>query len=155
GLVLAALADPDEARRTAAGDEFGVPPAHRYAGFESMLAEEALACVVVATQAPQHAPATLAAAARGVHVLCEKPLALNLAGADAVAAGCARAGVRLATNHLRRTDPAARRGRELIAAGEIGQIVAVEIHDKGGRPVGNSLMEMATHYVDLARFLLG
>ena len=50
--------------------------------------------------------------------------------------------------------PAGVLARDLIAAGEIGEILAVDIHDKGGRPVGNTLMEMATHYFDEARFLL-
>jgi predicted dehydrogenase len=110
--------------------------------------------VVVATQAPQHAEITLAAAQRGIHVLCEKPLALNLVEADRMVAACAKAGVHLAVNHLRRTAPASVLARDLIAAGDIGDILAVDIHDKGGRPVGNTLMEMATHYFDEARFLL-
>jgi predicted dehydrogenase len=50
--------------------------------------------------------------------------------------------------------PASITARDLIAAGEIGEVLAVDIHDKGGRPVGNTLMEMATHYFDEARFLL-
>src|SRR5690606_27852391 len=83
-----------------------------------------------------------------------KPLALNLAEADAMAAACVANGVLLATNHMRRVIPASMAARDLIAAGEIGEILAVDIHDKGGRPVGNTLMEMATHYFDEARFLL-
>lgn len=154
GLTLAALAEPIEARRAAVGEEFRVAPAHCYADFESMLDHAPLDAVVVATQAPQHAPATLAAAARGVHVLCEKPLALDLAEADAMIDACDRAGVRLATNHLRRVEAAPCHARDLIAAGAIGQVVGVEVHDKGGRPVGNALLEMGTHYVDQLRLLL-
>jgi predicted dehydrogenase len=110
--------------------------------------------VVIATQAPQHAELTIAAAQRGIHVICEKPLALNLVEADAMVAACEAKAVVLATNHLRRVIPASIMARDLIAAGEIGDILAVDIHDKGGRPVGNTLMEMATHYFDEARFLL-
>jgi predicted dehydrogenase len=69
-------------------------------------------------------------------------------------AACEAHGVLLATNHLRRVTPASTVARNLIGAGEIGEILAVDIHDKGGRPVGNTLMEMATHYFDEARFLL-
>ncbi len=110
--------------------------------------------MVIATQAPQHAEITIAAAERGIHVLCEKPLALNLVEADSMVAACEANGVHLATNHLRRATPASTTARNMIAAGAIGEIVAVDIHDKGGRPVGNTLMEMATHYFDEARFLL-
>jgi predicted dehydrogenase len=154
GLALAALAESDDERRTAAGAAFGVAPAHCYPDYATMLEREALDVVIVATQAPQHAAATLAAAARGVHVLCEKPLALDLAEADAMIDACERAGVLLATNHLRRVEPAALHARDLIAAGAIGAVVGVDLHEKGGRPVCNALLEMATHYIDQLRLLL-
>lgn len=154
GIELVALADVLPASLNRIGEELGIAPAHRYLDYEILLQQEKPDFIIVATQAPQHAPVTLAAAAHGVHVICEKPLALNLAEADAMVAACRQAGVLLATNHLRRVAPAARMGRDMIAAGEIGDIVAVDIHDKGGRPVGNTLMEMSTHYFDMARFLL-
>ena len=149
-----ALADIMPASLDRLGDEYSIPADCRYLDYERLLDDFKPDFIVVATQAPQHAPITLAAAGRGVHILCEKPLALNLVEADAMVAACAAAGVRLAVNHLRRAAAAPRRARELIAAGEIGEIVAVDIHDKGGRPIGNTLMEMATHYIDMARFLL-
>lgn len=152
---LVAIADIDPVRLEIVGDEVGVQLGHRYRDFAALLESETLDIVVVATQAPDHCPLTLAAAAHGVHVLCEKPLALNLAEADRMVSACDEAQTLLAVNHLRRVDPAARIARDLIATGEVGDIVAVDIHDKGGRPVGNTLMEMATHYFDLTQFLLG
>src|SRR5205085_7022100 len=94
----------------------------------------------------------ISAAAHGVHVLCEKPLAPSLADADAMVAACDRAGVRLAVDHLRRITPAARVARDMVAEGAVGDVIGIEIHEKGGRPVGNTLMEMSTHDFDLARF---
>jgi predicted dehydrogenase len=137
------------------GGEVGnLPPSKRYLDYQQLLDEARPEYVVVATQAPQHAELTIAAAQRGIHVLCEKPLALNLVEADQMVATCEANGVVLAVNHLRRVIPASITARNLIAAGEIGEILAIDIHDKGGRPLGNNLMEMATHYFDEARFLL-
>jgi predicted dehydrogenase len=137
-----------------AGDEVNLPDAKRFLDYRQLLDEAKPEIVVIATQAPQHAELTIAAAQRGIHILCEKPLALNLVEADRMVAACEANGVRLATDHLRRVSPASTVARDLIGAGEIGEILAVDIHDKGGRPVGNTLMEMATHYFDEARFLL-
>ena len=153
-VTLVGIADVLPANLARAGDEVGLEEQKRYLDYRKLLDEAKPDAVVIATQAPQHAEITIAAAQAGVHVLCEKPLALNLSEADAMVAACRAAGVMLATNHLRRVTPASTLARDLIAAGEIGQILAVDIHDKGGRPVGNTLMEMATHYFDEARFLL-
>lgn len=153
-VTLVGIADVLPANLARAGDEAGLPAGARYLDAQRLLDKARPDFVVIATQAPQHAALTIAAAERGIHILCEKPLALNLAEADAMLAACAQHGVLLAVNHLRRVTPASSVGRDLIAAGAIGEILAVDIHDKGGRPVGNTLMEMATHYFDEARFLL-
>lgn len=154
-VELVALADIDPVRLQMAGDESGVSSAHQYPNIDHLFDSEQLDVVVVATQAPEHCAVTLAAAAHGVHVLCEKPLALSLAEADRMVSACDEARVLLAANHLRRVAPGSRMVRDLIVTGELGDVVAVDIHDKGGRPVGNTLMEMATHYFDLTQFLLG
>lgn len=153
-VELIGIADVFQANLARAGDEVGLPESQRHLDYRRLLDEGRPDFVVIATQAPQHAELTIAAAEHGIHVLCEKPLALNLVEADAMLAACQANGVRLATNHLRRVTPASTIARDLIAAGDIGEILAVDIHDKGGRPVGNTLMEMATHYFDEARFLL-
>ena len=153
-VELVGIADIAPANLARAGGEVNLPESRRYLDYRQLLDEARPDFVVIATQAPQHAELTVAAAQRGIHVLCEKPLALNLAEADAMATACVANGVLLATNHMRRVIPASMAARDLIAAGEIGEILAVDIHDKGGRPVGNTLMEMATHYFDEARFLL-
>ena len=153
-VALVGIADILPANLERAGNEVGLAHSHWFEDFAVLLDRAHPDFIVIATQAPQHAAITIAAAQRGIHVLCEKPLALNLVEADAMLAACAQANVRLAVNHLRRAAPASLYARDLIAAGSIGDVLAVEIHDKGGRPVGNNLMEMATHYFDEARFLL-
>src|SRR5688572_22265766 len=147
-VTLVGISDIFQPNLERAGDEVNLSADKRYLDYEQLLDEAKPDFVVIATQAPQHAELTIAAAQRGIHVLCEKPLALNLVEADAMLAACEANGVVLATNHLRRVIPASITARNLIGAGEIGDILAVDIHDKGGRPVGNTLMEMATHYFD-------
>ncbi len=66
-----------------------------YADVESMLDAERPDLVTLAMPNRLHRDATLAAAAAGAHVLCEKPLAMNLTEADDMVDACRRAGVTL------------------------------------------------------------
>ncbi len=153
-MVVIALCDVIQASLDRLGDEAGLDASHCYLNYNEMLDREKPDILVITTQAPQHAELTLAAAERGIHVHCEKPLASDLAEGDAMVAACNKAGVRFSVNHSRRAAPAPTFARDLIGAGEIGDVLAVNIHEKGGRPFGNMVMEMGTHYFDLARFVL-
>ena len=77
--------------------------------------------VYVSTTNEQHLEPVLAAAAAGRHVLCEKPLALTIAGARRMVAACGAAGVVLGTNHHLRNAATHRAMREAIMAGRIGR----------------------------------
>ena len=76
--------------------------------------------VYIGSTNERHAAQAIAAAAAGKHVLCEKPLALNLAEARAIVAACARAGVVLGTNHHLRNAATHRALRDLVRNGAIG-----------------------------------
>src|SRR5271154_5656873 len=70
--------------RTAAGgqavaEEVGIPPAH--AGYEALLADDAVDIVYVATPHPRHHPDASLALRAGKHVLIEKPITINAAEA--------------------------------------------------------------------------
>ena len=123
--------------------------------YEKMMDELAPDIVIVSTHSPVHCAATLAAAHRGIHVFCEKPIALNLAEADAMVASCDDNGVRLAVNHIKRASPYNRHVREKITNGEIGRLIQVRAFEKGGRRAGNALMEMGTHLYDWIRLFAG
>ncbi|MAG35101.1 MAG: hypothetical protein CL878_02480 [Dehalococcoidia bacterium] len=156
GVELVALADPYQPALDERGEQFGVASEHRYADYREMLDRESLDIVTISTQAPEHAPATLSCVDAGVRgVLCEKPIALSLAEADEMVAACDRTGMKLAINHQTRISLATYRAEELIQSGAIGEFVGVRIVDKGGRPAGNSLMEMATHLFDHTRLYAG
>ncbi|HUV08869.1 MAG TPA: Gfo/Idh/MocA family oxidoreductase [Spirochaetia bacterium] len=76
-VEVVAVADPDEARLKATQVEFDVPRA--YSKAETMLDNEKLDLVSVATPNKYHCSLTLIALERGCHVLCEKPMAMNAA----------------------------------------------------------------------------
>jgi predicted dehydrogenase len=75
-----------------------------------------------------------------VHVLCEKPIALDLEQADEMIAACRSAGVVLMVNHQLRSHGAAALARRMLASGELGTISHVRLrqaHDwAGARAVG-------------------
>jgi myo-inositol 2-dehydrogenase/D-chiro-inositol 1-dehydrogenase len=77
---------------------------------------------VVATPAPYHAEAIVAAAQAGKAVFCEKPIAHDLADADCAIEATRAAGVPFQIGFQRRFDPAYRRARALVDSGELGQV---------------------------------
>jgi predicted dehydrogenase len=153
-VELVALADIDRDRLDRLGGELGVDG--RHTDLREMLDRARPELVAVCTQAPNHADATVAAADAGVRgVLCEKPIALSLAEADRMMEACAARGVTLAINHPLRMCPAVARAASMLRAGAIGELLTIRMIDKGGRPAGNSLMEIGTHLFDCARVFAG
>ncbi len=146
-------AEIDATRGKAWGERFGVKAV--YEEYERLLDEVAPDIALISTQAPQHHGPTIAAAKRGIHVLCEKPTALNLIEADEMVASCAAAGVKFAINHIKRASPYNKLALDMIESGDIGQLVQMRAFDKGGRWAGNSLMEMGTHLYDWVRLFGG
>ena len=126
-----------------------------YDDYEKMLDEQQPDIVIIPTQAPMHYLPTIAAAQRGIHVFCEKPIALNLIQADEMVETCDQHRVKFAINHIKRASPYNRHVLSLIEKGEIGDVVLLKATDKGGRKVGNSLMEMGTHLYDWLRLFAG
>ena len=150
-LVAGAEVNPERAK--AWSERFSVKAI--YDDYEQMLDAQQPDIVIVPTQAPMHHPPTIAAAQRGIHVFCEKPTALNLIEADEMVETCDEHHVKFAINHIKRASPYNRHVLSLIEKGEIGDVVVMKATDKGGRKVGNSLMEMGTHLYDWLRLFAG
>ena len=155
---LAAIADPDAARREAAG-AFGVPV---LADVEALLARPDVDAVVVAAPDTHHRDACLAAAAAGKAILVEKPIATTLADADAVIDAAGRAGVPLMVGHTLRFFPEYRYAFDRVRAGEAGQLVSLFARRTnvlaqqtrlGGR--ASVLMFLGVHDLDVFRWLAG
>jgi predicted dehydrogenase len=84
--------------------------------------------IYVATPVNLHAEQTIAAAERGKHVLCEKPMALTVAECDRMIAACRDNNVKLGVAYYRHFYPAVRRVKELIDSGELGVPVVAQIN---------------------------
>ncbi len=153
-VALVALADVFESNLKTAGEAYGVD--RLYTDYRQMIRDQRLDIVNVCTQAPQHASVVIGAVEAGVKgIICEKPIGVTLAEADTMVAACERHGVRLAINHQTRMIPNTFEVERLVRDGAIGELRAARMVDKGGRPAGNSLMEMLTHMFDLVRIYAG
>jgi 1,5-anhydro-D-fructose reductase (1,5-anhydro-D-mannitol-forming) len=94
---------------------------------DALLRRDDIDAVYISTTNELHHEQTLAAAAAGKHVLCEKPLALSLTDAWEMVQACERSGVVLAANHHLPAAGTHRAIRQLVADGAIGEPLAVRV----------------------------
>jgi predicted dehydrogenase len=159
-LVAVADAAAERARQVAAELEIE----HSYGSPEAMLECKELDAVLIATPDKFHAQAIIAAAHAGKDILCEKPLALNLADGHAALDAVAKAGVRLQIGFMRRYDPAYAAAMHRVEAGEIGVPVIFKSvgRDKDASPIaayeanlnGMVFYNNTIHDFDLARWIM-
>jgi len=161
GVELVAVADINEALASQVAASCG---ARAYGEGAGLLAKERLDFVSICTNPATHLDLTRRAAQRGMHVLCEKPMAPTLDACDAMLEACRKAGVRLMIAHKKRFDPAYCLIKEK-SGGEFGPVRWATTkyaigrvrkpwfwaEDDGGGP----LHENAVHMMDLMRFLIG
>jgi predicted dehydrogenase len=96
---------------------------------DTVLAEDAIDAVLLATPHSLHPAQVIACAAARKQVFCEKPLALHRADAARMFDACRKAGVALAVGHSRRFWPSMCALRNIVADGELGTILHVEGHN--------------------------
>jgi len=122
--------------------------------------------IIVATPPVFHREAVVAAAERGVHVFCEKPLAADLADCEAMVAVCDAAGVVFMTGHVLRFYACHELGKRLVDEGVIGDLVYLETDYawsfQGGRQKPESwygtlggFLENGIHKADLINWFGG
>jgi predicted dehydrogenase len=97
-----------------------------YGDWRELLRDPEIDAVYVATPVRQHAEQAAAAAEAGKHVLCEKPMALDVAGCRRMVEAARQHGVRLGVAYYRHHYPVVARLRELLASGEIGRPVLAQ-----------------------------
>jgi myo-inositol 2-dehydrogenase/D-chiro-inositol 1-dehydrogenase len=161
GAVLDCIADVDLAAAQRLAAELGV--ACVCADPLEALSRPEVDGVVICTSTDTHVPLVVAAAERGKHVFCEKPLALDLRGTDEALAAVARAGVKLQVGFNRRFDSGFARARELVRSGQLGRVRLVRITSRDPQPPplhyalasGGIFRDMTIHDFDMARFVAG
>ena len=107
-------------------EEFGAQKG--YPSWSDLIADDAIQAVYVATPVGVHAAQAIAAAEAGKHVLCEKPMAMNVIECDRMIAAAGANQVKLGVAYYRHFYPVIDRVKELIASGEIGQPVIAQIN---------------------------
>ena len=165
-VKVVALCDSDPATLERARQQTGV--AITSTRHEDIVTRDDVHAVIIATPNFTHAPIALDAIARGKHVLCEKPLALNHADAKAMANAADGANVRHMTAFTYRFVPAMRYLAHLVQRGDLGQTYhfrSCRLQDWGTRSVGwrqvkklagtGELGDMLSHRIDFAHLLVG
>ncbi|MFG3201046.1 Gfo/Idh/MocA family protein [Streptomyces sp. NPDC048192] len=159
GARVAAVADPDleRARDAVAGRDAVTVHADPVAALDAPGVE----AVLIASPGPAHEEALLAAFARGLPVLCEKPMVPDSAGALRVVEAEARLGRRLAQiGFMRRYDAEYRRLKALLDGGTLGRPLMLHCtHRNVSSPAGFTsamlINSSVSHEIDAARWLLG
>ncbi|HXY04467.1 MAG TPA: Gfo/Idh/MocA family oxidoreductase [Terriglobales bacterium] len=159
-LIAVADVAAERARQVAAELELE----RSFGSLDDMLACKDIQAVLLATPDKFHAQGIRSAAAAGKDILCEKPLALNLADAHTALDAVAKAGVRLQIGFMRHYDPAYVAAMKRIEAGEIGEPVVFKSvgRDKDVPPLtayqsgvnGMLFYNNTIHDFDLARWMV-
>lgn len=164
---VVAICDLDEVRLSKVASDEGVELT--YTDPAAMLAEARLDVVAVATPNAFHKPLTLQAFAAGCHVLCEKPMALNAAEGEEMAAAARAAGKRLMINFSYRFTEQSWALKQQVARGFLGDVYFARTswHRRRGMPGfggwfgqkklagGGPLIDLGVHRIDLALWLMG
>lgn len=164
GARLVGVADPSQAAREGAVTELG-DETRSFADPVAAAADDEVDAVVIASPTFTHADVAVRALEAGKHVLCEKPLASTLEGAERIVAADEQAGGTLVMAFMRRFDAGFRRVAERIAAGDIGEPLLVKSTGRGpGLPPewawdtsrsGGLAAEVNSHDLDTVRWLSG
>jgi len=125
GFDLVAVCSATLANAQSAATEFGA--AHATDDFDDLLADDAVDVVVVTTPPRLHRSMAIAALEAGKHVVCEKPLALNVSEAEQMAAGAAKSGLVAALDHEQRYLPSNRQFHHLVANGYLGALRYLDV----------------------------
>jgi predicted dehydrogenase len=161
-VVAIASRDPGKAEEHARA--LGIPKA--YGSYEELLADPRIEAIYNPLPNPLHVPWSIQAAEAGKHVLCEKPLSVTVAEAEALLKVQQRTGVVIAEAFMVRNHPQWLRAREVVAAGRIGTLRSIHgcfsyfntdpanirnIPEFGG----GSLMDIGCYLINTSRLLFG
>lgn len=161
--TVAALASRDEAHAREVARQLGIPRVH--GSYEALLADPSIDAVYIPLPNHLHVPWSIKALEAGKHVLCEKPLGLDVADLQPLlAAAREHPRQKIMEAFMYRFHPQWQRARELVAAGEIGELRSLHAFffywnvdpanirnraDIGG----GALMDIGCYCVSFARWL--
>ncbi len=161
---LLAVASPTAGHAEQFAAQFDIP--HHFTDYRRMLELDSVNLVVIGAPNHVHCEITLAAADAGKHVVCEKPLCLNLADADRMIQACRRAGVQLMYAEELCFAPKYVRLKQLLDSGALGTPTLLKQSEKHDGPHadhfwdversgGGVAMDMGCHAIEFFRWMLG
>jgi predicted dehydrogenase len=159
---VVAIASRSSAQAEAAAARLAIPDA--YPSYEALLDADEVDAVYIPLPNNLHREWTIKAAEAGKHVLCEKPIALDSAQAEEMAAACREAGVKFEEAFMYRHHPTWVEAVRLLGSGAIGELQAVQSwfsyfnddpNNIRNRPEngGGALMDIGCYCINLARML--
>src|SRR5277367_2060701 len=161
---VAAIASRDLKRAQQAAERLGIPKA--CGSYEELLADPNIEAIYNPLPNHLHVPWSIKAAEAGKHVLCEKPIGMNVAEAKALLKARDRTGVKIGEAFMVRTHPQWLRTRELIRGGKIGDLRSItgafsyfnrdpanirNVLDWGG----GALFDIGCYPITTSRFIFG
>lgn len=166
-----AICDVDPARLAQFAAECRIPQENCFTDYRRLLAEAKrleLDAASVALPNALHAPVSIAALDAGLHVLCEKPMAMNVREARAMLAAARRGGRRLMINFSYRFMPQTQALKSCVDAGAIGEVYygRTAWYRRRGLPGfggwfgqkklsgGGPIIDLGVHRIDLAMWLM-
>jgi predicted dehydrogenase len=163
---VVAICDVSKDVVTRTASEFGIEKA--YTDYREMFDCEKLDAISVCTPNSFHAPISIAALERGIHVLCEKPLALCPEEAKNMIRAAEQAGKTLMTGFHYRFQAESQAAKRVIESGELGDIYMVRVQAIRRRGIpgwgvftnrslqgGGAMIDFGVHLLDLALWLAG
>lgn len=163
---LIAVMEIDSERSEALREKFNAKVA--YTDYNELLANDEIEAVYIASPVVCHKEQAIAAARAGKHILLEKPAAVTIEDGQAILNAANEAGVLIASGFMMRYHGYHQKIREMIANGDIGEVVSARAQltcwypeiegawrqDKA-KSGGGALMDMGVHCIDLIEYILG
>ena len=136
-----------------------------FKSYDEVLADETIEAVLIATPNDLHKELSIAALKAGKHVVCEKPVALNIAELDEIVAVAQETGNTFMVHQNRRWDPDFLLVRELYRNGQIGDLFQLESRVQGANGIpgdwrhvkkqgGGMLLDWGVHLLDQMLWLI-
>lgn len=162
--TLGALVCSDRDKLQALADRYGVDRLYEYDAYEECLASEKVDAVYIALPNHMHREYVVRAARAGVHILCEKPMALDEDGCREMIDAAESAGVRLMVAYRLHFDPANLRAAQIVRSGTIGDpryfssAFSVPVRDPSDIRLqretgGGTLFDIGIYCINAARYL--
>jgi predicted dehydrogenase len=167
GNKLVGIVSRDKAKADRLAAKFGAR--HAYTSYAEMLRNPEIQVVAIHTPNSLHAEEVIAAARAGKHIFCDKPMTTTVADAERVLRECEKAGVKLGLNFHNRFMPSFIETKRIVASGEIGDVLLVQMEASGGPNPGSvragwrvdpavaglgATMSIGVHVYDILRWIL-